>query len=182
MRTIEPRVAADAKERPQDEAGSRLGGLTGSVVIAVVAMWVLSAVALFIYTAGSRAATTRELLIPAGTGELITAGANPLDIPPEWDFIAGDTLLLVNEDDVVHRIGQWYVRANDTTSVELQPAYAGVFVCSVHPSGRITINVEPGGFDWRLPTLPALVMGIPLGLITSGVRRLTGALEVERAR
>jgi hypothetical protein len=149
------------------------------IVISVVVMWVLSSVALLIYTAGTRGSTDRELVIPRGTSELIASGLNPLDIPKEWDFISGDTLLLRNEDDVHHWIGQWFVDAGDTTIVELQPVYAGVLVCSVHPSGQIDIRVEPGGYDWKLPLFPALLLGVPLGLMGSGVRRVVGALARE---
>jgi hypothetical protein len=156
--------------------------MIATIAISVATMWVLSTVALLVYTAGSRQNTSRELVIPAGTGDLIAAGENPLDIPPQWDFLAGDTLVLLNEDDIDHWIGQWYVAASDRTSIELQPVYAGVLVCSVHPDGEIAIVVEPSGFDWRLPTFPALLLGVPLGFVMIGVRRVMHALKDEDVR
>jgi hypothetical protein len=171
MRTLEP---VREESSPASSSGR---SVVATVVIAVAALWILSTIALLICTAGSRQTTTRELLIGLGTGDLIAAGENLLDIPPQWDFIAGDRLVLINEDTVDHWIGQWYVAAQDVTTVELQPVYAGVLLCSVHPDGAISITVEPSGFDWRLPTFPALLLGIPLGFVVTGVRRVMGALD-----
>ncbi len=150
-----------------------------TIAITVVGMWVLSALAIVIYTGGFRSATERWLVIPQGTSELIAAGANPLDIPREWQFVSGDILHLINDDDVGHWIGSWYVADHGRTTVELFPAYAGLLTCSIHPSGRIEIVVEPSGFDWRLTAFPALVLGLPLGLVVAGVGSVMGALKRE---
>jgi len=150
--------------------------LVATVVLAMVGMWLLSAIALVIYSGGFREPSNRELLIPPGTNEMIAAGANPLNIPPEWEFISGDTLGLVNDDSVDHWVGSWFVPAGERLTVELVPAYAGLLTCSVHPSGSIEISVEPRGFDWGLTAFPAIVLGLPLGLVIGGVGRVMGAL------
>ena len=142
-------------------------------------MFVLSSIALFVYTAGTRQNTSRELVIPPGTAELIAQGSNPLAIPPSWDFIAGDELALVNNDDVEHWIGQWRVPASGETIVTLQPVYAGVLLCSVHPDGNIAIRVEPSGYDWRIAAFPALLLGLPLGTVVVGSGWVVRALNDE---
>lgn len=172
-------------ERPSSAAGDprpRVPRPVLTVAGAVVGLFALLSVALLIYTAGSRSATTRHLEIAPGTATAIAAGENPLRIPSEWDFVAGDRLVLVNRDDADHWIGQWHVPAGAETTVELQPVYAGVLVCSVHPDGSIAITVEPAGFDWRLPLVPSLLLGIPLGLVLIGTRRVVRAVAESEQR
>ena len=69
----------------------------------------LSAIALVMYTSGSREPTTRTIVIAPGSGDLIAKGENPLEIPSTWSFLADDTLVLDNRDDVPHTLGTWYV-------------------------------------------------------------------------
>lgn len=173
MDTLE-RIEAD-HPRPA-RRGIRFAGV---VVATVAVMWVLSSAALLIYTADTRDQTTRELRIPLGTASAIRDGANPLNIPASWDFIAGDELVLVNEDTSDHWIGQWHVAAGGTTTVQLQPVYAGVLTCSLHPAGEISIIVEPAGFDWRIPLFPAFLLGVPVALIVLATRRVMSVLGEE---
>ena len=144
---------------------------------ATAVMFLLSALALVIYTRDARDPVTHTLVIPAGSNSLINAGENPLAIPPSWSFFADDTLLLENQDRVAHRIGQWVVPAGSALSIELQPALGGAFLCSLHPSGEIAINVEPRDFDWRTAAVPALILGPAVGLVLVGVRWVMRLLD-----
>ncbi|MBM3152651.1 MAG: hypothetical protein FJZ96_10715, partial [Chloroflexi bacterium] len=51
----------------------------------------------------SRPAQEIILLIPEGTAELVAAGEQPPAIPSAMSFVAGDRLLVVNEDLVDHQ-------------------------------------------------------------------------------
>lgn len=125
----------------------------------------LSSLALLLYTQDSREPTTREIVIPDGAYELIQQGENPLEIPPTWSFLADDTLVLDNQDSVGHTLGTWFVPPNTVRRFELQPAYGGFFVCSLHPSGAITLDIQPRDYDFRLIALPTFGFGFSVGLI-----------------
>jgi hypothetical protein len=125
----------------------------------------LSSLALLIYTQDSREPTTRTLEIPEGSSVLIEQGENPLEIPATWSFLADDTLILDNHDSVGYTLGTWYVPANTVRRFELQPAYGGFFVCSLHPSGAITLDIQPRDYDFKLIALPTFGFGLSVGII-----------------
>lgn len=128
-------------------------------------VFVLSTIALLIYTDGAREPTVRVLDIPPGSWDLIEQGENPLEIPPTWTFYADDTLVLDNRDDVAHTLGNWYVPPNTVRRFELQPAYGGFFTCSLHPSGGITLDIQPRDFDFAIIAFPVFGFGIAVGII-----------------
>ena len=128
-------------------------------------VFVLSTIALLIYTDGAREPTVRVLDIPPGSWDLIEQGENPLEIPPTWTFYADDTLVLDNRDDVPHTLGNWYVPPNTIRRFELQPAYGGFFTCSLHPSGGITLDIQPRDFDFAIIAFPVFGFGIAVGII-----------------
>jgi len=162
---------------PRRRLGSGWVGLILPIVAATTVMWLMSALAMVIYTNGAREPQTHTLNIPAGASELIAAGENPLRIPTTWAFLADDTLELVNEDSVGHWFGQYFVAAGYTRQYELQPQFGASLLCSLHPDGEITIDVEVRDFDWRSTLIPALALGPALGLIFVGVRRVLRALD-----
>jgi hypothetical protein len=138
----------------------------------------LSSIALLIYTDGSREPTVRTIVIPEGAYELIQAGENPLEIASTESFLADDTLVLDNRDVVTHVLGNWTVPANTIRRFELQPAYGGFFVCSLHPSGAITLDIKPRDYDFKLIAAPTLGFGFAVGLIIwigINVSRVMGA-------
>ncbi len=135
------------------------------VVGSTIVIGGLSSIALLLYTQGSRQPTTRTIVIPEGSYALIEQGENPLEIPPTWSFLADDTLVLDNRDDVAHTLGTWYVPPNTVRRFELQPAYGGFFVCSLHPSGAITLDIQPRDYDFRLIAFPTFGFGLSVGII-----------------
>ena len=46
------------------------------------------------------------LTIPAGTAEQVARGEQPPTIPKDMIFVVGDTLVMKNEDNVDHKLGQ----------------------------------------------------------------------------
>ncbi len=125
----------------------------------------LASLALVLYTQGSRQPVTRTIVIPEGSHVLIEQGENPLDIPPTWSFLADDTLVLDNLDSVPHTLGNWQVPPHTVRRFELQPAYGGFFVCSLHPSGAITLDIQPRDYDFRLVAFPTFGFGLSVGII-----------------
>lgn len=128
-------------------------------------VFVLSSIALLIYTADTREPTVHVVDIPPGSWDLIEQGENPLKIPPTWTFYADDALVLDNRDDVAHTLGSWYVPPNTVRRFELQPAYGGFFACSLHPSGGITLDIQPRDYDFAIIAFPVFGFGIAVGII-----------------
>lgn len=128
-------------------------------------VFVLATIALLIYTDGSREPIVHVLDIPPGSWDLIEQGENPLEIPPTWSFYADDTLVLDNRDDVPHTLGSWYVPPNTVRRFDLQPVYGGFFACSLHPSGGITLDIQPRDFDFAIIAFPVLGFGFSVGVI-----------------
>lgn len=135
------------------------------IAVSTLVIGALSSVALLIYTADTRGPVVHNLEIPQGSAELIAAGENPLKIPPTWTFYADDTLVLDNQDDVAHVLGNWVVQPHSVQSFELQPAYGGFFVCTLHPSGGITLSIQPRDYDFAIIALPTFGFGIAVGVI-----------------
>ncbi len=174
------------RERPKNKKTySPRRKLVEAVVIVVAAtllVFGLSSVALLIYTDGSREPTTHTIDIPPGSYDLIVQGQNPLDIPPSWTFYADDTLVLDNRDDVPHTLGNWVVPPNTIQAFELQPAYGGFFTCSLHPSGAITLNIQPRDYDFGIIALPTFGFGIALGIVILMVLLMLRSLLFGRRR
>ena len=148
------------------------------IIGSTILIGTLSSIALLMYTADSRQPTTRTIVIAEGSSELIAQGENPLEIPPTWSFLADDTLVLDNRDDVPHTLGAWYVPPNTVRRFDLQPAYGGFFVCSLHPSGAITLDIQPRDYDFALIAAPTLGFGFSVGIILFiglSVSRVLGA-------
>ena len=148
------------------------------IIGSTILIGTLSSIALVMYTADSRQPTTRTIVIAEGSSELIAQGENPLEIPPTWSFLADDTLVLDNRDDVPHTLGAWYVPPNTVRRFDLQPAYGGFFVCSLHPSGAITLDIQPRDYDFALIAAPTLGFGFSVGIILFiglSVSRVLGA-------
>lgn len=135
------------------------------IAVSMLGVFILSSIALLIYTAGSREPTVHVLDIPPGSWDLIEQGENPLKIPPTWSFYADDTLVLDNRDNVAHTLGSWYVPPNTVRRFELQPVYGGFFACTLHPSGGITLNIQPRDFDLAIIAFPVLGFGFSVGVI-----------------
>lgn len=135
------------------------------IVLSTLLVFALSSVALLIYTEGTREPTVHTIEIPPGSFDLIEQGENPLDIPPAWTFYADDTLVLDNRDDVPHTLGNWVVPPNTIQAFELQPVYGGFFACTLHPSGAITLNIQPRDYDFSIIALPTFGFGLALGIV-----------------
>ena len=92
----------------------RLLELLVFVALSTLVVFVLSTIGLVLYTQGNVGMGDVTVVIPVGSGELITDGGNVLDVPPVWTFSTGDTLTLDNRDLVEHTLGDQSVAANQS--------------------------------------------------------------------
>ena len=126
---------------------------------------ILSSIALLIYTKDAREPTVHVLDIPLGSYDRILEGENVLDLPSTWAFYAGDAIVLDNKDDVTHTIGTWSVPPNTTRRFGLAPAFGGNFTCSLLPSGTVTIDIQPRGYDFSIIAMTTFGFGFSVGVI-----------------
>ncbi len=107
----------------------------------------------------ARPPQTIELVIPAGTAQQIAAGNPVPSIPDEMNFLVGDVLLVVNQDQDVHQLGPVWVPPGTSASLALDRAENYAYSCSFRVSRYLDLNV-------RLPTtiktrLTGLALAVP---------------------
>ena len=82
-----------------------------------------------------------DFVIPAGTAEQIEAGEEVEIVPQELVMETGESIRIVNEDDVGHVVGVFYVGAGETLTQRFDTPGELSGECSVHPSGSFTLRV-----------------------------------------
>ena len=135
------------------------------IIGSTLVVGILSSIALLIYTKDARDPTVHVLDIPLGSYDRILEGENVLDLPSTWAFYAGDAIVLDNKDDVTHTIGRWSVPPNTTRRFGLEPAFGGNFTCSLLPSGTVTIDIQPRGYNFSIIALTTFGFGMSVGVI-----------------
>ena len=91
-------------------------------------------------SAGDRPADY-AFVIPVGAGEALDAG-QPLEIlPADLPVKVGEVIEIVNEDDRGHLVGPFFVDAGETLRHSFASPGEFVGICTVHPSGEITVTV-----------------------------------------
>lgn len=82
-----------------------------------------------------------DFLIPAGTADRIEAGEEVEIVPQELVMETGESIRIVNDDDVGHVVGVFYVGAGETLTQRFDTPGELSGECSVHPSGSFTLRV-----------------------------------------
>lgn len=138
--------------------------------------WVVTAVSLILVSPSRRPARTQTFVIPEGAADRVAAGENPLALPPSFVLLAGDTLRFVNHDRATHLIGSWSVPAGAERAVRFARPIDGSLACSVHPLGRLGIDVHPRGVDVGLTVVPTLLLGPGVAGLALAVRAVVRRL------
>jgi len=95
-----------------------------------------------------------ELVIPLGTAERVSAGEEEPAIPEEMVFVAGDTLVVRNEDKQDHQLGPLYIPAGASASLMMDQASDYAYTCSFRPTNYLGITVrQPVGLKERMSAL-----------------------------
>jgi len=104
------------------------------------------------------------LTIPVGTAEKVARGEQPPSIPLDMIFVVGDTLVMVNEDNVDHKLGQLWIPANSSARLELNEEQNMAFECSFQAGNYFGLDVRQSlTFGTRI--YGGLYAGIPLGIL-----------------
>lgn len=85
---------------------------------------------------------TVEISIPAGTAERVNAGEAVPSIPSELIFVIGDTLQVINEDDVPHELGPLWIPAGSSASLLMENANKYTLGCTFQPSRYLNFDVR----------------------------------------
>ena len=84
------------------------------------------------------------ITIPAGTAALLASGQDVDIIPTDLEFRLRDRLIVVNDDSASHQIGPFEIPSGDRLETRFAEAATVEGFCSLHASGRVTINVGEG--------------------------------------
>src|SRR5512145_861930 len=104
------------------------------------------------------------LTIPEGTAEKVARGEQPPSIPPDMVFVVGDTLVVVNDDLVDHKLGQLWIPANTSARLALNEEQNMAFECSFQPGNYFGLDVRQS-LTWSTRIYGGLYAGIPLGIL-----------------
>jgi hypothetical protein len=135
-----------------------------SMLIGVVLGFVLSEISFIMLHETSRPPQDVVLTIPAGTAEKVARGEQPPSIPSDMIFVVGDTLVVKNEDNVNHKLGQLWIPADSTARLPLNEEENVAFECSFQPRRVFGIDVRQG-LTLGTRMLGILFAGIPIGML-----------------
>jgi len=105
-----------------------------------------------------------ELVIPLGTAQNIANGQTPPSIPEDMTFVVGDTLVVVNQDEVDHQLGPLWIPSGTSASLNLDTEENYILDCSFQSAKVFGIDVlQPVTLGTRLTGI--LFAGFPLGAL-----------------
>jgi hypothetical protein len=107
----------------------------------VGALMVLTSIGLS-HVVGRPKPVERVIVIPHGTAERLAAGEDVELIPDDLRFRLRDRLVMVNHDVTTHRVGPFTVAPGERLEKRLSEAATIEGFCSLHASGRVTIEVD----------------------------------------
>ena len=83
----------------------------------------------------------QSIVIPAGTAARLAAGQDVAIIPDGLHFRLRDRLVVLNQDNATHRVGPFTVLPGGRLEKLFSEAATIDGFCSLHASGRITIDI-----------------------------------------
>lgn len=145
-------------------AGAIIKRITISVLLGILLAAITTEIAYQLLKRENREPARIELIIPAGTAERVAAGQAPPSIPADMNFVIGDTLVVVNQDNVDHQLGPLWVPPGTSASMNLTSEENFALECSFQPSKYFGIQVRPPvTLGTRITGV--LFAGIPLGAL-----------------
>lgn len=128
---------------PEPKSG-RSGKIAGLVLGVVLLGVVIAGIAFIMFgdSGSSRQGEQYTITVPDGTGTRIDAGELIELMPADLQLGINDTLVIDNQDERTHLVGPFTVRAGETLNHKFTQAGVYSGVCSIHPSGQVTITVS----------------------------------------
>ena len=97
----------------------------------------------YLHSGQTRPPQVVELDIPAGTASRIAQGEGDPTLPTNMTFVAGDTLLVRNNDSMVQQLGPLVIPPGGQASMKLDSERDYLESCSFQPSKYLGLNVLP---------------------------------------
>lgn len=135
-----------------------------SLLIGVVLGFMLSEAAFFFQHETARPPKDIVLTIPAGTAAEVALGQQPPSIPQGMIFVVGDTLVVVNKDNVDHKLGQLWIPADSSSRMPLNEEGNISYECSFQPTSVFGIDVRQS-LTLSTRISGTLFAGLPLGML-----------------
>ena len=104
------------------------------------------------------------LTIPAGTAEKVARGEQPPSIPQDMIFVVGDILVVVNKDNVDHKLGQLWIPANSSARLALNEEQNIAYECSFQPGNYFGLDVRQA-LTLGTRIYGVLYAGLPIGVL-----------------
>jgi len=145
--------------------------LAGPLLVGVVTL-----LAWYLFGGTTRGPRRIEYVIPAGAAKRVAAGEALPGIPAKAVFVVGDVLVLRNEDEVNHQFRPFRIPAGTVLTFPLERPSTLNYLCTIHPSGTIGLEVQPASSLLRT-LVRAMLMGVPVGAVLSLVIHVASRLE-----
>ena len=113
-----------------------LGTLVVVLVVGALVATIISG------TSAARVHKIYEYTVPPGTVAGIERGEKIYIFPSHLDVRVGDQLVIHNDDTRVVEVGPYTVDRNALLTQTFTQPGTIVGICTIHPSGRVTINVR----------------------------------------
>jgi len=137
-----------------------------SMLIGITLGAAISELSFIILHETARAPRDVILTIPAGTAEKVARGEQPPAIPQGMIFVVGDTLVVKNEDNVDHKLGQLWIPANSSARLALNEEQNMMFECSFQPGNYFGLDVRQA-LTLGTRIYGILYAGIPIGMLVA---------------
>lgn len=140
------RTGATPSGRRRASDRRSLGLLIGAVgvliaAIAVTGYLVTRSSGDLVSEAGDDERFEYDYLIPAGTQQRIDAGETVEIVPASLTVRVGESIRIVNSDDVDHIVGGFFVPAGTTLRQHFNSPGELIGECDVHPSGEFRLVI-----------------------------------------
>jgi len=103
-----------------------------------------AAVLVVVLVLGSPHPTSSDhrFVVPAGTAERVARGEDVSIVPDRLFLRVGDTITLVNDDDVVQQAGFLAVGPHETLTYRFRRPGSYVSACTLHAGGSLQVVVS----------------------------------------
>lgn len=134
---------ATSHASPEQTAPARSSRGTRRLIAAALAVAVvLAGVLLVVAVRGVASSETITIDVPPGTGQRLDAGAQVELLPRILRVEVGDDLVVTNRDERPHQVGPYTVAAGQTLRQEFTTPGTIEGICTLHPSGAVSIVVS----------------------------------------
>ena len=140
-------TATEVRSPEPPDTGSGRRGLRPIWVmlgIVLVAVTIVTLVSVAVRSTGTTQSNrVFNYTVAPGTSARIEAGEKLYIFPSHLDARVGDQLVIHNNDTRVVEVGPYTIDRNATLQQTFTRPGTIIGICTIHPSGRVTIDVKP---------------------------------------